>query len=89
MENFQVMCEPAILRKTVHSKNSFFLDGQTRTQRLVLKTTTLSLTDFTAVLSWPKNWTIENVSTRCFFKFMPLLLQLFGENTSLSGLAGI
>jgi hypothetical protein len=34
---------------------------------LVLKTTTISLTDIIALLSWPKNWTIENVSTHLAF----------------------
>jgi hypothetical protein len=57
-----------------------------------LKTTTISLTDIIAVLSWPKNWTIKNVSTHLsffFLNFMPLLHQLFGQNRSLSGSAGI
>jgi hypothetical protein len=51
--------------------------------------TTFSLTDTLAVLSWPKNWTIKNVSRNFVFNFMPLLHKLFGQNISLSGSADI
>jgi hypothetical protein len=40
---------------------------------LVLKTTAFSLTDIIAVLSWPKNWTIENVSINFSLKTVHLV----------------
>jgi hypothetical protein len=61
-------------------KNSPFLDGQTMTVRLLLNTTTFSLTDIIAVLSWPKNWTIKNVSTHFAFYIYALVAPTFGTN---------
>jgi hypothetical protein len=43
---------------------------------LVLKTTTILLTDIIAVLSWPKNWIIENVCPHLAFFFFSYLYAL-------------
>jgi hypothetical protein len=55
---------------------------------LVLKAATFLLTDIIAVLSWPKNWTIENVSTHFVSSLFPLVAPTFRQNTAPSGSAG-
>jgi hypothetical protein len=39
----------------------------------------VSLTDVTAALSWPKNWTIENVNTHFAFSLFALVEPTFQQ----------
>jgi hypothetical protein len=42
-----------------------------------IETTTFSLTGIIEVFSWPKNWTIENVSTQFAFSLYALIAPIF------------